>query len=473
MSSSPLAVNHLTENGKEHAVEAAKNLKGKKIDVIYCSPFMRTRETAEIIADAIGFPKEKIVYDDRLHEISVGVLDGKPDAEYQAFFGSRFEKFWKKPEGGETYTMVKNRITEFLYEINAKNEGKHILIVGHNTPIWLLFSGAAGLDQKQTVATRTKLNFIENSEIRELPFAPIPHNRNYELDLHRPFIDEITLKCTCGDTMKRIPEVFDCWFESGSMPYGEMHYPFENLDKFDPKKHLGFPADFIAEGIDQTRGWFYSMLVVSVALFGEPSYKSVIANGIVLAEDGLKMAKKLKNYTDPMLLADKYGADALRYYLLSSPAVHAEDLKFSDKGVDEVLKKVIMRLTNVYSFFEMYGGFDADFSKKVESKNILDIWILTRLVETATEITKATDKYELDRATRPIADFVDDVSTWFLRRSRDRFKSDDVEDKNSARETTRTIILEFSRNSSHRRCRLSRRICTGKSPADWKKKVCI
>ena len=168
--------------------------------------------------------------------------------------------------------------------------------------------------------------------------------------------------------MKRIPEVFDCWFESGSMPYGEMHYPFENLDKFDPKKHLGFPADFIAEGIDQTRGWFYSMLVVSVALFGESSYKSVIANGIVLAEDGLKMAKKLKNYTDPMLLADTYSADALRYYLLSSPAVHAEDLKFSDKGVDEVLKKTIMRLQNVYSFFEMYANLMRTSVKKLNQK---------------------------------------------------------------------------------------------------------
>jgi len=444
LSSSPTAVNHLTENGREHAVLAAKNLADRKIDLIYCSPFMRTKETAEIIAEKIGYPKEKIIYDVRLHEIFVGVLDGKPDAEYQAFFGSRFEKFLKTPEGGENYTMVKNRMTEFLYEVNAKHEGKHILIIGHNTPIWLLFSGAAGLDQKQTIATRTKINFIENSEIRELPFAPIPHNRNYELDLHRPFIDEIHLTCTCGGKMKRIPEVFDCWFESGSMPYAEMHYPFENLNRFDPKKHIGFPADFIAEGIDQTRGWFYSMLVVSVALFGESSYKSVIANGIVLAEDGLKMAKKLKNYTDPMLLADKYGADALRYYLLSSPAVHAEDLKFSDKGVDEVLKKVIMRLQNVYSFFEMYGGFDLEINEN-ESKNILDRWIRARLVETATQITRTTDSHELDRATRPIGDLVDDISTWFLRRSRDRFKSEDMNERNSAMQTTKTVILELSK----------------------------
>ena len=139
LSSNPKAVNHLTENGKEHAVLAAKNLEGKKIDMIYCSPFMRTRETAEIIAEKIGYPLDKIIYDERLHELYGGILDGKPDSEYQAFFGSRFEKFWKTPEGRENYTMVKNRMTEFLYDINAKNEGKHILIVGHNTPIWSFF----------------------------------------------------------------------------------------------------------------------------------------------------------------------------------------------------------------------------------------------------------------------------------------------------------------------------------------------
>ncbi|MFA6340652.1 MAG: class I tRNA ligase family protein [Candidatus Paceibacterota bacterium] len=444
LSSDPKSVNHLTDKGREQAVLAAKNLM-HKVDVIYCSPFMRTKETAEIIAETIGYPKDKIVYDERLHEIYGGEFDGKNDKEYQAFFGNREEKFTKTPKGGENYQVVIKRMTEFVYETDAKNEGKNILIVSHNTPIWLMFCGTAGLDKKQALKTRKQGEaFIENSEIKELDFAPIPHNRNYELDLHRPFIDEINLKCKCGGVMKRIPEVFDCWFESGSMPYGEMHYPFENTDIFDPKKHLRFPADFIAEGIDQTRGWFYSMLVVSVALFGESSYKNVIANGIVLAEDGLKMAKRLKNYTDPVMLAEKYSADAMRYYLLSSPGVRAEDLKFSDRGVDETLKKVIMRLQNVFSFFEMYGGFDVAV-KENASKNILDKWILARLEETAFQITKATDNYELDRATRPIADLVDDISTWFLRRSRDRFKSEDAEDRHSAMLTTRTVILELSK----------------------------
>lgn len=448
LSSNPKTINHLTEKGKEQAVKVAENLKDK-IDIIYCSPFMRTKETAEIIAENIGYPKDKIIYDPRLHEISGGEFDGKKDADYQAFFGNREEKFTKRPEGGETYEDAKKRMCDFLYEIDAKNDGKNILIVSHNTPIWLMFCGAAGLNHAQALKTRKQGEaFIENSEIKEVPFAPIPHNRNYELDLHRPFIDEITLRCKCGGEMKRIPEVFDCWFESGSMPYAEMHYPFENLDKFDPTKNKGFPADFIAEGVDQTRGWFNSLLILGIALFDKAPYKSVAVNGILLAEDGQKMSKHLKNYSDPMEVVDTYSADAMRYYLLSSSATEAEDLKFSNKGVDEILKKVIMRLQNVYSFFEIYGGFDLDLTKKENyknSNNVLDKWIIARLKETATKITKATDSHELDRATRPIGDFVDDLSTWFLRRSRDRFKSEDVEDRNSAMFTTRTVILEFSK----------------------------
>jgi len=454
LSSNPKTKHHLTEAGREQAEKAGEKLinsklltkESKKVDVIYCSPFLRTKETAEIIADQIGYPKDKIIYDERLHEIFVGEMDGRSDAEYQAFFEDKIEKFMKAPKGGETYMDVKKRMTGFLYDIDQKQEGKNILIISHNTPIFLMFAGMNGMTPTQAMTLRKPgLPFIENTEVKEIPFAPIPHNRNYELDMHRPFIDEIVLRCKCGGEMKRVPEVFDCWFESGSMPYAESHYPFENLNKFNPDKNLGFPADFIAEGLDQTRGWFYSMIVLSVALFEKTSYKNVIVNGMVLAEDGKKMSKRLKNYPDPMDVVSTYSADALRYYLLSSPVMKSEDLRFSNKNVDEILKKIIIRLQNVYTFFEMYGGFDLKNDNKINSKNILDKWILARLKETATQITKATDSYELDRATRPIGDFVDDLSTWFLRRSRDRFKSEDVEDRYSAMFTTKTIILEFSK----------------------------
>ncbi|MEI8339070.1 MAG: class I tRNA ligase family protein [bacterium] len=444
--------NPLTALGREQARETAMNLKKEKIDMVFASPFVRTKETVEIIADMIGFSKDKIIFDKRLSEINVGVMDGKTDAEYQAYFGSREEKFHKVPEGGESHTDVKNRMVSFLYDINSKYSGKKILIVTHNTPGWLMFAGAAGMTPDQAIAMRHEAHdFIKNAEVKKLDFTPIPHNDNYELDLHRPYIDEVKIPCACGEgkEMKRVPEVFDCWFESGSMPYAQWHYPYENLDKFNPepgflKKAIGFPAEFIGEGLDQTRGWFYSMLVIAVGLFGKSSFKNVVVNGIVLAEDGQKMSKRLKNYPDPMLVVSKYGADALRYYLLSSPVVKAEDLRFSEKGVDEVVKKIIMRLQNVHSFYEMYKG-EKPLAPSADSTNVLDRWILARLKELTATVTKGLENYELDRAARPFGDFVDDLSTWYLRRSRDRFKSDVVEDRDQGLMTTRYVLLEMTK----------------------------
>ncbi|MEK9168068.1 MAG: class I tRNA ligase family protein, partial [Patescibacteria group bacterium] len=251
-----------------------------------------------------------------------------------------------------------------------------------------------------------------------------------------------------------IPEVFDCWVESGSMPFAQFHYPFENKKLFEEN----FPADFIAEGVDQTRGWFYSLLVLGTCLFGESPYKNVVVNGTILAEDGQKISKRLKNYPDPMEMVGKYGADAVRYYLLSSPAVRGEDLAFSEKGVDEVHKKIVLRLQNVVSFYEIYAGDrqPATYNPQQESRNVLDSWILARLDELTAEVTKAMDAYELDKATRPFMDFVDDLSTWYIRSSRNRFKSsaeiaplnisaDGDMDKQSALQTTHYILFTLSK----------------------------
>jgi len=453
ISSNPTVKHHLTDKGREQVRIEAEELKSKKIDLIFVSPFVRTQETAKIISEILKINPENIIVDERLHEVYTGELDGKTDAEYQRFFTSRLEKFTKSPVGGENYTEIKNRMTEFLYDINSKYKSKNILIVGHNTPIWLLFAGAFGLNPQEAIDLRNEArDFIKNSEVKELLFAPISHNHNYELDLHRPYIDDVVFDCQCGGKMRRIPEVFDCWFESGSMPMAQSHYPFSNLDKFNPKPGLfkqpiGFPAEFIGEGLDQTRGWFYSMLVLSVALFGRSSYKNVITNGLILALDGKKMSKSLKNYPDPLFLINKYGADALRYYLISSPVVKAEDLCFSEAGVDEVMKKILMRLDNVYSFYELYSQTTFVPIKNLypNPSNVLDQWILARLSQLLFEVSRSADKYELDRATRPIMDFIDDLSTWYLRRSRDRFKADNQEDKKLAIETTRFVLEELAK----------------------------
>ncbi|MFA6215655.1 MAG: isoleucine--tRNA ligase, partial [Patescibacteria group bacterium] len=239
-------------------------------------------------------------------------------------------------------------------------------------------------------------------------------------DLHKQIVDEVDFKCEkCGGQMKRIPEVLDCWFESGSMPYAQVHYPFENKSWFEKN----FPAEFIAEGVDQTRGWFYTLMVLSTALFGKPAFKNVIVNGIVLAADGQKMAKRLKNYPDPDKIIDQYGADALRYYMLTSPVMEAESLNFAESGVKEALQKNIMLIGNVLSFYLMYKGQAVKAAPK--SKNILDLWILAKLNQLNSEVTKQMKNYDLVKAARPLSDFINELSTWYLRRSRDRFKAGD------------------------------------------------
>lgn len=260
-------------------------------------------------------------------------------------------------------------------------------------------------------------------------------------DIHKDKVDPITFKCEkCGEQMKRISDVLDCWFESGSMPYAQLHYPFENKEKFESN----FPAQFIAEGADQTRTWFYYTHVLAGGLKKTHGFNNVIVNGIVLAEDGKKMSKKLKNYPDPLVVMEKYGADALRSYLLASPVMLAENLNFSEKGVEESLRKNLMILWNVYKFYEMY---EAEASEKVirpNSNNVLDNWIMAKFDAFHQEVTEAMENYNLPKAMRPVTEFINEFSTWYLRRSRDRFK-DEGEDKNLALATTKYILIELAK----------------------------
>jgi len=441
----------LTDLGRAQAGKSGEQLNSKHFDLIISSPLNRTRETAEIVAGKIGLDVKEILTDDRLREIGFGVYNKKSFEEYSSFFASPEEHFDKAPAGGESQAEVKKRVAEFIADIDTRYEDKTILIVTHDSPAWLLTASVLGLNTRDTLRLHPKKRFFfENAEFDQLSYVSLPRNQAGELDLHRPYIDEVTFPCSCGGVMKRVPEVFDCWFESGAMPYAQARYPFENTDIFNPKssflkKAKGYPADFIAEGLDQTRGWFYSMLVLGVALFDKTPYRNVIVNGLILAEDGRKMSKRLQNYPDLMLTIDKYGADALRYYLLASPSVRAEDFCFSEKGVDEVVKKHIGRLNNVYTFYALYAGGEHASPASANSKNVLDIWILARLAQLVSEVENSLEKYELDRATRPIADFIDDLSTWYIRRSRDRFKSEDEADKKLALSTTRYVLLEFSK----------------------------
>lgn len=251
-------------------------------------------------------------------------------------------------------------------------------------------------------------------------------------DLHKDIVDEVKFTCACGGEMRRVPDVLDTWFDSGSAPFATRSFGAANVARGETLSQ----ADFIAEAQDQTRAWFYYMHVLGVSIFDTNAFKNCITTGIVLAEDGKKMSKKLKNYPDPVEMIEKYGSDAMRYYMLSSPVVRAEPLSFSEKGVDEVLKKNLGRLNNVLAFYQLYAGSTV---RDWKSENLLDRWILARLDQLIREVTDGFEKYQLDIATRPIAGFIDDLSVWYLRRSRERFK-DEGPDKEQALATMRYVL---------------------------------
>lgn len=260
-------------------------------------------------------------------------------------------------------------------------------------------------------------------------------------DLHRHFIDDLTFE-EDGKVFRRIPEVFDCWFESGSMPYAQNHFPFEN----EQKTLDAFPADFIAEGLDQTRGWFYTLTVLAAALFDKPAFKHVIVNGIILAEDGNKMSKRLKNYPEPSGVFNKYGVDALRLYLMSSPAVYAEDLRFAEKDVEQVLRQALIPLWNSYVFFSTYAKINNWTPKETFTapKADIDKWAISLLQKLIKEVTEAMDNYEINKAVTPLIDFIDQLTNWYIRRNRSRFWAEEKsEDRDQAFETLHTVLFTF------------------------------
>lgn len=260
-------------------------------------------------------------------------------------------------------------------------------------------------------------------------------------DIHRHFIDDLTFVKN-GKTYKRIPEVFDCWFESGSMPYAQNHYPFENEELFEKT----FPADFIAEGLDQTRGWFYTLTILSTALFKKPAFKNVIVNGIILAEDGNKMSKKLKNYPDPEIVINKMGADAIRLYMLGSPAVKAEDLRFSEKGVEHTLRQALIPLWNSFVFLSTYAKiYNWKGQKSIKPAALIDQWLLSITQKLIQDVESAMEGYDLNRAVEPFVQFIDQLTNWYIRRCRGRFWADaDTQDRREAFATLYTVLLDVA-----------------------------
>ena len=299
---------------------------------------------------------------------------------------------------------------------------------GAPIPVWI----CTECDHRHCIGSREELESLTGEKVD---------------DLHRHFIDHLKVKCEkCGSEMNRIHEVLDCWFESGSMPYGQQHYPFKNKKKFDSS----FPADFISEGLDQTRGWFYTLMVLSTALFEKPAFMNCIVSGMVLAEDGKKMSKSQKNYPDPWEMINQYGADAIRLYMLNSGAISADELRFSEEGLKETLRNTMIPLWNSLSFFTTYANIDqwtpipAKDPKKFS--NPLDLWIMSRLHSLIKSVRENMDQYNLNKSVQPLVGLISGLTNWYIRRSRRRFwKSEHGEDKDNAYQILYTVLLELSK----------------------------
>ncbi len=426
----------LTDEGQKQAKQAAQKLKAEKVDAIYMSPFRRARETAEIIGRELGLTARE---DERLKEFSIGhEMEGKTLDEYHRQFPTldRRMRLMSAPPGGETWLDMRTRIFSLLQELDRMNEGKTFLLVTHGDPT-------------QVVRWATELLPVAQIDAMDYPTYAKPYEVKFiaglfqpdgSFDPHRPFIDGISWKCqTCSTgTMKRVPEVADAWFDSGAMPFAQHHYPFENKEKID--KGENYPAEYISEAIDQTRGWFYTLLAISTLLqkakvVKKSSYENVVVLGFLNDAKGRKLSKSLKNYGDLNELFDKHGADALRWFMYTTNQPW-DPKNFDTKMVDEGVKKTFLILMNVLSFYQLSPTTPTSSTRgRVEPvtppyakegavpTHPLDRWIHSMLNMLTIDVTKRLESYDITGAARAIGAFITELSTWYVRRSRDRFKS--------------------------------------------------
>ncbi|OGN04461.1 MAG: hypothetical protein A2831_02795 [Candidatus Yanofskybacteria bacterium RIFCSPHIGHO2_01_FULL_44_17] len=411
----------LRSEGIDQIEKAAQKLKEVGgVDLIYSSPFLRTRQSANIVAEKFGL---RVHVDDRLKELDHGsICEGREHSSLDklACLPSGTKPMLDtKYDDGESWRNVKRRMFSILKELNQKNDNKKILLVGHGDPLWILESLVQNLSDEETIAKRDML-YTTWGGFKKIELKNYPYNESGEVDMHRPYVDDIELKCSkCSGKMARVKDVLDVWFDSGAMPYAQWHYPFENKKRFSDS----FPADFIAEGIDQTRGWFYTLLAVSTLLGKKAPYKNVVSYSHVLDEKGKKMSKSVGNVTDPWEVIEKFGVDAARWYFytVNDPA---DPKLFSVADVGKKLNGFIMTIMNSLRFFDLYAK-PVDARKKPSAKTakIIDNWILSRLNSLVATVSAGLDKYDLSGTARLIESFViDDLSNWWLRRSRQRFQ---------------------------------------------------
>jgi isoleucyl-tRNA synthetase len=425
----------LTELGVSQVIEKAKSF-DEDVDVIIVSPFSRTKETARIFSETKGTNVE-VIEDERIREWEVGQeFNNRSFKDYFEVRNASDDRYNFKTSDGESYIDIIRRAGEFLYDLETKYQGKKILIITHGAVARSLELHARGISFPSLYQETRIYNDFGNADLRKIDFTPLPHNENFELDLHKPYIDEVVLEKD-GQKLTRVKEVVDVWFDSGSMPLAQTHYPFSG--------ELTYPADFISEAIDQTRGWFYTMLAVGVLMEKGSPYKNVICLGHLLDKDGKKMSKSVGNIVEPYEQMDKFGVDAVRFWMYSVNQP-GESKNYDEKSVAEINNKVFNLFGNVLSFYELYRDVSLE-GKSVNSEHVLDQWIMARLNQLVGDMTTSLDSYDLFKPTRAIRDFIDDLSTWYLRRSRDRMKDGDVESKTTlytVLKTTAQLMAPFA-----------------------------
>jgi isoleucyl-tRNA synthetase len=431
----------LTDKGRAQLEERAAEYKAEGIDMIIASPVRRTKESAEIIAEATGI---EVLFDERLREIDFGACDGKTIDEYLDTTGRGMARFTNAPEGGENIAQVRARVVALVKELEAKYEGKRIVLVTHGDCIWLALAAFMGVKDEDIFGDDVHYNPVGGRKELDLPRRP--YDRDGKVDVHRPYIDEITLPCRiggCVGTKTRVPDVIDVWFDSGAMPFAQWGYPNDGT-RVSGGAPTNYPADYICEAIDQTRGWFYTLLAVATLLGKEAPYKNVICTGHILDGKGKKMSKSKGNVIDPWETIEKYGADAIRYWLftVNQPG---EPKRFDERVLSDITKKTFLILWNVLSFYEMFAEEKTDASVRPAPSHELDRWVLSELDALNARVTEGLTRYDAVGPARDIAEFITDLSTWYVRRSRDRFKHADAKVRGEAIATLAHVLHTLSR----------------------------
>lgn len=441
----------LTTKGRTQVAQAAAELRRDGVDVIIASDLQRTRETAEILERELGI---KPIYDPRIRELNVGELNGQEAQAYHAFLGSPEAHWEKRPEGGENWRDLRKRMAAFMKDMEERYEGKTVVLVSHGDPLYILKGTMQGLSEEAFfedgpyMSQEGRILYPQLGQMAELEGAALPFDDQGALDLHRPWIDEVTLFCKrcpkdARAAMHREEDVIDVWLDSGAMPFAARS-PESSLKRPKP-----YPADFVCEGIDQTRGWFYTLLAVAAVMGKKRPYRNVVSTGHVLDKHGKKMSKSRGNTVNPWDMVEQYGADAVRWYFYTVNQPWSPK-RFDEKDIKQARNQYVGTFLNMHRFFETYR--EDSSAAPMELREVaehaaataLDRWAFSRLQAVVAHVREAMDDYDVTTATRALHAFVlDDLSNWYVRRSRSRLQHPETKEAHRiAAEALRLLLRE-------------------------------